>query len=110
MLCGRYFGIMRRRGIIAVLILAFSQCAMASVVTPEDAARYAGKFMGMSSAPTPDNVPMQRSANRGGVREPEYYVFNNPDGGWVIIASDDRITPVLAYSESGSYDPDADMP
>ena len=110
MLCGRYFGIMRRRGIIAVLILAFSQCAMASVVTPEDAARYAGKFMGMSSAPTPDNVPMQRSASRGGVREPEYYVFNNPDGGWVIIASDDRITPVLAYSESGSFDPDADMP
>ena len=101
---------MRRRGIIAILILVFSQYAMASVVTPEDAARYAGKFMGMHSAPVPDNVPLQRSASRGGVQEPEYYVFNNPDGGWVIIASDDRITPVLAYSTSGSFDPDADMP
>ena len=97
MLCGRYSGIMRRRGIIALLILVFSQYAMASVVTPEDAARYAGKFMGMSSAPVPDNVPLQRSASRGGTQEPEYYVFNNPDGGWVIIASDDRITPVLAF-------------
>ena len=77
---------------------------MASVVLPEDAARYAGRFMGMNSAPVADNVSMQRSASRGGAHDPEYYVFNNPDGGWVIIAADDRITPVLAYSESGTLD------
>ena len=105
-----YLGIMKKIGVIFILVLAFAQCIMASVVTPEDAARYAGKFMGMNSAPAPDNVPGQRSASRGGVQEPEYYVFNNPDGGWVIIASDDRVTPVLAYSESGSFDSDADMP
>ena len=104
------FGIMRKNGIIVILLLAFTQCVMASVVTPEDAARYAGKFMGMSSTPVADNVGLQRSASRGGAQEPEYYVFNNPDGGWVIIAADDRITPVLAYSESGSFDCDADMP
>ena len=101
---------MRKRGIIFILILAFAQCVMASVVTPEDAARYAGKFMGMNSAPAPDNVSLQRSASRGGAQDPEYYVFNNPDGGWVIIAADDRVTPVLAYSTSGSFDSDADMP
>ena len=90
--------------------MAFTQCIMASVVMPEDAARYAGRFMGMSSVPVADNVNLQRSASRGGGHDPEYYIFNNPDGGWVIIAADDRITPVLAYSESGSFDCDADMP
>ena len=77
---------MSKRGIIFTLVLAFTQCVMASVVTPEDAARYAGKFMGMSSAPVPDNASMQRSAVRGGTQGPEYYVFNNPDGGWVMPA------------------------
>ena len=101
---------MRKTGIIIILVLAFTQCVMASVVLPEDAARYAGRFMGMNSAPVADNVAMQRSASRGGAHDPEYYVFNNPDGGWVIIAADDRITPVLAYSESGRFDCDADMP
>ena len=101
---------MSKRGIIFTLVLAFTQCVMASVVTPEDAARYAAKFMGMSSAPAPDNVSLQRSASRGGAQEPEYFVFNNPDGGWVIIAADDRITPILAYSESGRFDSDAEMP
>ena len=101
---------MSKRGIIFTLVLVFTQCVMASVVTPEDAARYAGKFMGMSSAPVPDNASMQRSAIRGGTQGPEYYVFNNPDGGWVIIAADDRITPILAYSESGRFDSDAEMP
>ena len=101
---------MRRTGIISILILAFTQCLMASVVTPEDAARYAGRFMGMSSVPVADNVASQRSASRGGGHDPEYYIFNNPDGGWVIIAADDRITPILAYSENGRFDSDADMP
>lgn len=101
---------MRKRGVIFILVLSFAQCVMASVVTPEDAARYAGKFMGMNSAPAPDNVSLQRSSSRGGAQDPEYYVFNNPDGGWVIIAADDRVTPVLAYSTSGSFDSDADMP
>lgn len=44
-----------------------------------------------------------------------YYVFNRLDGagntghGFVLIAGDDRIPPVLGYSDKGSFDPD-DMP
>lgn len=101
---------MSKRNIISILVLAITQCVMASVVKPEDAARYAGKFMGISYAPVADNVTSQRSASRNGAQDPEFYVFNNPDGGWVIIASDDRVTPILAYSETGRFDSDADMP
>ena len=36
----------------------------------------------------------------------DYYVFNVKDGdGFVIIAGDDRVKPILAYSTSGTYNP-----
>lgn len=33
-----------------------------------------------------------------------YYVFNNDAGGFVIIAGDDTVTPVLGYTSTGSFD------
>lgn len=33
-----------------------------------------------------------------------YYVFNNDAGGFVIIAGDDAVTPVLGYTSMGSFD------
>ena len=43
------------------------------------------------------------SATRGDV---DYYVFNVGDNnGFVIIAGDDRVKPVLAYSTTGSFNP-----
>ena len=35
----------------------------------------------------------------------DYYVFNVPgDNGFVIVAGDDRVKPILAYSTTGSFD------
>lgn len=43
------------------------------------------------------------SADRSDI---DYYVFNASDGnGFVVIAGDDRVRPVLAYSTTGSFDP-----
>lgn len=36
---------------------------------------------------------------------PVYYVFNLDEKGFIIIAADDAVTPVLAYSDEGSYQP-----
>ena len=37
----------------------------------------------------------------------DYYVFNVKGGeGFVIVAADDRVKPILAYSTTGCYDPD----
>ena len=36
----------------------------------------------------------------------DYYVFNNDNGnGFVIVAGDDRVKPILAYSTSGCFNP-----
>ena len=36
----------------------------------------------------------------------DYYVFNVSNGeGFVIVAADDRVKPILAYSTTGSFDP-----
>ena len=46
-----------------------------------------------------------RSASAAG--DADYFVFNVPgDGGFVIVAGDDRVRPVLGYSHTGSFDPD----
>lgn len=38
--------------------------------------------------------------------EIDYYVFNEEDGdGFVIVAGDDRVKPILAYSTTGFFDP-----
>lgn len=81
----------------------WAQCAGAAVVTPDMAARYAGRFMGMSTLPVQEKSGAQMAAGRDGEQDAAYYVYNNPDGGWVIIAADDRINPVLGYSDKGSF-------
>ena len=46
-----------------------------------------------------------RSAAASG--EADYFVFNAAgDGGFVIVAGDDRVRPVLGYSHLGTFDPD----
>ena len=43
------------------------------------------------------------AANRDAV---DYYVYNVSNGeGFVIVAADDRVKPILAYSTTGQYDP-----
>ena len=49
------------------------------------------------------------SALRSGAMDgaADYFVFNFPGGkGFAIVAGDDRVRPVLGYSDEGSFDPD----
>lgn len=41
---------------------------------------------------------------------PAYYIFNLPQGGFVIVSSVDGAKPVLGYSLEGCFSLDADMP
>lgn len=38
--------------------------------------------------------------------EPALYVFDNNKSGFLILSADDAVTPLLGYSDSGSFDPD----
>lgn len=57
-----------------------------------------GRFKGFSS--------MQAVRMAGSVMapEPSYYIFNRQGGGWVIVAGEDSVTPILAYSDTGAFD------
>ena len=97
-----------------IVILAFALACVLSVkaefVRQDVAARYAQKAMGMSVQPQADDATTLRAASRDGKETlPRFYVFNNPDGGWMIISADDRISPVLAYSDNGQFQ-STDMP
>ena len=36
-------------------------------------------------------------------QDPAFYVIGRDGGGFVIIAGDDRVSPVLAFSDKGSF-------
>lgn len=93
--------------ITVLLLLAVAMGNLwAGNVNQQTAQRIGAKFLGTTalsqhrSGISLDLV--QVAANRG---EVDYYVFNNKGGGFVIIAGDDRVKPILAYSTKGSFDP-----
>ena len=56
-------------------------------------------------------VPVQASPSkapvRGGANNESYYIFNAADnGGYAIIAADDRVSPVLGFSDQGNINLD----
>ena len=95
---------MKKIFLIITALCCVAQTVRAEFVKPEAAARYAQGVLGMSNTPVPENDGSMRVSGRmGQAAEPEYYVFNNPQGGWVIIAADDRVNPVIGYSSTGSF-------
>ena len=80
------------------LALVLAVAVRADLVRPDVAARYAQGVLGMSEAPKPESSGALRAPGRDGQSNPDYYIFNNPDGGWAIISADDRVNPVIGYS------------
>ena len=100
------------------LLLIFPCLVMASPVDPTTAQKVATHFFENS---VQENVVKQRKASFkrikhvnsrkirkaiGRTYEP-YYIFNNTDGGFVIVAGDDRVQPILAYSTDGGFAQDS---
>ena len=88
-----------RRILTLAFALALTLGVRAELVRPDVAARYAQGVLGMKQTPAVQN----RAPSRDAQNAPQYYIFNNPDGGWVIIAADDRVNPVIGYSNEGSF-------
>ena len=90
-------------GLIALLV---SITLFAERVSREDAALVANHFMNVVSPNT--NVRMAAPAKKMVLKttaeENMYYLYENEDGeGWVIIAANDAVMPILAYSETGHF-------
>ena len=92
---------------IGLMALLVSVTLFAERVSVEDAALVANNFMrAASNSNIKKAVPAKRMVLKANasVAEPQYYVYENADGeGWVIIAANDVVTPVLAFSETGHF-------
>ena len=87
------------------------------VATAQQAGRNflaAGRFAQSLTAAPPLQLVYTCASNStnlpGSAQAPVYfYVFNNVSGGFVLVAGDNNVSPVLGYSYTGSFDP-AKMP
>ena len=49
-------------------------------------------------------APQKKMVRKATAEENMFYIYENANGeGWVIIAANDAVTPVLAYSETGHF-------
>lgn len=87
---------------LLVLLLALGYSSLqAKRITQWQAQQQAYSFWGKQM---PQKARAKSRAATTASRSDAYYVFNNDAGGFVIIAGDDAVTPVLGYTSTGSFD------
>ena len=94
-----------KKTLLFIVILAISTAKMfAGPVDAQRAQQLGQRFLSATTKMEKTNINLvYTSATRGNV---DYYVFNVPgDNGFVIIAGDDRVKPILAYSTTGCFNP-----
>ncbi len=92
--------------ILLAAAMAVAGSALADPVTPQKAVTVAQTFWSGAV-----------NVRKGAVLEAQpvewqysgIYLFACPEGGWVMVAADDEVKPILGYSPSGRLDP-ANMP
>ena len=98
-----------KRLTLTLCLLAAIGSLMAGPVDQQKAQKLGAKFLSTTSI-SQKNADIQLNLvstavdlQRGGI---DYYVFNVKGGeGFVIVAGDDRVKPILAYSTTGQFDP-----
>lgn len=87
---------------LLVLLLALGYSPLqAKRITPWQAQQQAYSFWGKQM---PQKAKAKSRTATTASPSDAYYVFNNDAGGFVIIAGDDAVTPVLGYTSTGSFD------
>ena len=96
-----------KKTLLSLLVFAMSLTAMAEPIEREIALQLANRFM--SEAFTVSNFGRHIPAARTNLVYIDLgfdnlYTFRNDEGGFVVVAGDDRIHPILAYSLSDRLD------
>ena len=99
-----------RRLLACVVCSVFAVSVVwAERVSQEDAAVVANNFMNVASASTgAQKAPAKRMVLKScapvQAAENQYYIYENASGeGWVMVAANDAVRPILAYSETGHF-------
>ncbi len=105
---------MRKIFVVILALMASSMTLRAERVSEEEAALVANNFMNVrASSAVPGMkkaVPAKRMVRKhtSSTADNRYYIYENADSeGWVIIAANDAVHPVLAYSETGHFRTDS---
>ena len=105
---------MKKTGLTMLGLLAGIYVCLAGVVTPGRSAEVAKTFFagtkagGSSALQLVASMPV--SDNAAPNEAPALYVYARETGGYVIIAGEEAAIPVLAYSETGRFPSEAEMP
>lgn len=96
---------MRKILLLSVSLLLAVTTVFAERVSQEDAALVANNFMNPTSASGVKKAPARPMVLKAAAAEDnQFYVYENASGeGWVMVAADDAITPILAYSKTGTF-------
>ena len=96
---------MRRFSILTLLTCWLAVAtALAGPITESQARTIASDFMGSQLKTTPSLKMARKAPQLGASDKAAYYVFNATQGGYVIVAGDDRAPAVLGYSDNGTFD------
>ena len=96
---------MRKILLLSVSLLLAVTTVFAERVSQEDAALVAKNFLNPTSVSGVKKAPARPMVLKAAAAEDnQFYVYENASGeGWVMVAADDAITPILAYSKTGSF-------
>ena len=94
-----------KKFIFGLLAMMVSVTLFAERISPDDAALVANNFMNVAPASgVKKAVPQKKMVRKATAEENLFYVYENADGeGWVIVAANDAVSPILAYSETGHF-------
>ncbi len=101
-----------RKFFTGIALLSLTMTAFAAQRTVEEAAAIAANFSntqaqasGIRRAPRQAaDMRLVHQVAKPNSSEAALYVFNKPEGGWVIISADDIARTVLAYSDESTFD------
>ena len=99
---------MKKHLLVLLSLFITVTTVQAERISQEDAALVANHFMNAASASGAKKaVQPMRLKKAASVTENQYYVYENANGeGWVMVAADDAVTPILAYSKTGQFSTD----
>lgn len=96
---------MKKHLLVLLSLFIAALTVQAERISQEDAALVANNFMNVASATgVKKSVQPMKLKKAASATENQYYVYENANGeGWVIVAADDAIAPILAYSKTGQF-------
>ncbi len=112
-LCNRYIIVMNMKKLLLSVMSLLTISAGAQEISVEKARQYAFEFLNETAAENAhsqiksvlrpqNNLELTYTASQDDA--PLLYVFNNPNGGFVVASAQGVAEPVLAYSNEGSFD------